>query len=67
MNDALKKPEKYRKRYMRTHKILSVLLDNEKDADIIEWLEKKENKSETVKMVLREFIRLDGLYEVKEK
>ena len=67
MNDALKKPEKYRKRYMRTHKILSVLLDNEKDADIIKWLEEKENKSETVKMVLREFIRLDGLYEVKEK
>ena len=38
MNETLKKPEKYRKRYMKNHKMLCVLLDNEKDKDIISWL-----------------------------
>ena len=38
MNDALKKNEKYQKRYMKRHKMLCVLLCNEKDKDIIDWL-----------------------------
>lgn len=53
MNDALKKPEKYRKRYMRNHKIMTMILDNEKDADILAWLDGKENKSEAVRELIR--------------
>lgn len=62
MNEALKKPEKYRKRYMRSHKMLTLLLDKEKDADIIDWLSSKDNRSEAVRTVLRDHMRLDGLY-----
>lgn len=56
MNDALKKNEKYQKRYMKRHKMLCVLLDNEKDKEIIEWLKAQENASESVRRVLRSWI-----------
>lgn len=56
MNEALKKNEKYRKKYMRSHKILTLLLDKKKDADIIEWLEPKENRSEAVRKAIRKEI-----------
>lgn len=56
MNDALKKNEKYQKRYMKRHKMLCVLLDNEKDKEIIEWLKAQENASESVRKVLRAWI-----------
>lgn len=53
MNEALKKPQKYRKRYMQKHKMLTLLLDNEKDEDIISWLGKQENRSEAVRTAIR--------------
>ena len=56
MNEELKKPEKYRKRYMRSHKIITLLLDNKRDADILDWLSKQENRSEAIRNVLRNFI-----------
>lgn len=56
MNEALKKPEKYQKRYMKRHKMLCVLLDNEKDKDIISWLKTQENASESVRRILRTWI-----------
>lgn len=56
MNEALKKNEKYQKRYMKRHKMLCVLLDNEKDKDIISWLGKQENASESVRRILRAWI-----------
>lgn len=56
MNDALKKNEKYQKRYMKRHKMLCVLLDNEKDKDIINWLKMQENASESVRRALRSSI-----------
>ena len=62
MNESLKKPEIYRKRYMKRKKMLCVLLDNEKDKDIIEWLGRQENASESVRSVLHDFILLDGDY-----
>ena len=62
MNESLKKPEIYRKRYMKRKKMLCVLLDNEKDKDIIEWLATQENASESVRNVLHDFILLDGDY-----
>ena len=52
-----KDPEKqkvYQKRYMDRHRMLSVLLHEENDKDIIEWLEKQENQSEAVREALRE-------------
>ena len=56
MNDALKKNEKYQKRYMKRHKMLCVLLSNENDKDIINWLKTQENASESVRRALREWI-----------
>lgn len=56
MNNALKKNEKYQKRYMKRHKMLCVLLDNEKDKDIINWLKTQENASESVRRALRTHI-----------
>lgn len=56
MNESLKKNEKYQKRYMRRHKMLTTLLDNEKDQDIINWLNKQENRSEAVREAIRAFI-----------
>lgn len=60
MNEALKKPkkpEKYQKRYMQKHKMLCVLLDNEKDKDIINWLKTQENASKSVREALRSWIK----------
>ena len=56
MNETLKKPESYKKRYMQKHKMLTLLLDNEKDKDIISWLGKQENRSEAVRMAIRSCI-----------
>lgn len=56
MNEALKKNEKYQKRYMKRHKMLCVLLSNENDKDIISWLKTQENASESVRRALRSSI-----------
>lgn len=56
MNEALKKRPKYQKRYMQKHKMLCVLLDNEKDKDIINWLKMQENASKSVREALRSWI-----------
>lgn len=56
MNEALKKRPKYQKRYMQKHKMLCVLLDNEKDKDIINWLKTQENASQSVREALRSWI-----------
>ena len=47
----------YQKRYMNKHKMLCVLLNKEKDKDIISWLESQENQSEAVREALREIRR----------
>ena len=62
MNEALKKPEKYRKKYMRTHRMLTVLLDNEKDADIIKWLNSRKNRSKAIREVLRKEAQSEKLF-----
>ena len=56
MNDALKKNESYQKRYMKSHRMLCVCLDREKDKDIVTWLEKQKSISESVKSVLKQHI-----------
>jgi len=53
MNNELKKDEKYRNKYMKTHKMLTLLLDKERDADIIRWLEGQDNRSKAVRMAIR--------------
>lgn len=59
MNEALKKNEKYRKKYMRSHKMLTLLLDKEVDADIIKWLEtiKAGERSAAVRTAIRKEIK----------
>ena len=53
MNETLKKPEKYRKRYMRSHKVYTFILDNEKDSDIIGWLNSRNNRSQAIRELIR--------------
>lgn len=60
MNTTLKKEEKYRKKYMHKHMMLTTLLDNKRDADIIDWLSKQENRSEAVREAIRAFIGRGG-------
>lgn len=60
MNTTLKKEEKYRKKYMRKHMMLTTLLDNKRDADIIDWLSKQENRSEAVRKAIRAFINKEN-------
>lgn len=56
MNEALKKKPKYQKRYMEKHKMLCVLLDKQKDADIIAWLNRQPVVSDSVRKILRLYI-----------
>ena len=57
MNEALKVDrtikKNYAKKYMERHRTLCVTLDNESDSDIIRWLETQENRSQTVREILR--------------
>ena len=54
MEIKIDKQKVYQKRYMNKHKMLCVLLNKEKDKDIISWLESQENQSEAVREALRE-------------
>lgn len=53
MNEALKKADKYQKRYMQKHRMLCVCLDKEKDEDIIEWMNEQACITASVKRILR--------------
>ena len=57
MEIKIDKQKVYQKRYMNKHKMLCVLLNKEKDKDIISWLESQENQSEAVREALREIRR----------
>jgi hypothetical protein len=61
MNETLKKKPKYQKRYMERHKMLCVLLSNERDKDIIDWLRTQENASESVRRALRSSIEYQDM------
>lgn len=43
----------HEKEYMKRHKTVCVTLSKEKDSDILDWLSKKENKSEAIRHALR--------------
>lgn len=53
MNEALKKTDKYQKRYMQKHRMLCVCLDKERDEDIIEWMNEQPCITASVKRILR--------------
>lgn len=56
MNTALKKEKKHinhQAKYMERHQTLCVTLDKKKDADIINWLDKQENRSEAVRSLIK--------------
>lgn len=58
MNSELKNVRKsinssYQKKYMERHVTLCVTLDKAKDKDIIDWLKKQENRSVSVRNLLR--------------
>ena len=67
MNKDLVKPKsdkkKHLSKYMERHLTLCVTLDKKNDKDIIDWLAKQQNRSQTVRSILRDFILLDGTYQ----
>ena len=56
MNSNLIKPTPGRSaaaKYMQRHQTLCVTLDKTKDAEIIDWLNKQPNRSESVRKILK--------------
>jgi metal-responsive CopG/Arc/MetJ family transcriptional regulator len=60
MNEALKKNEKYIKKYMSKHQMLTVLLNKGNDEDIIKFLWNQDNRSEVVRKAIREYMSKHG-------
>ena len=60
MNEALKKDEKYIKKYMQKHQMLTVLLNKGNDEDIIKFLWNQDNRSEVVRKEIREYMSKRG-------
>ena len=60
MNEALKKDEKYIKKYMQKHQMLTVLLNKGNDEDIIKFLWNQDNRSEVVRKARREYMSRRG-------
>ena len=63
MKRNISKQKVYQKKYMNSHRMLSVLLDEKNDKDIITWLGEQENRSESV----RRAIRADIIYRESTK
>lgn len=60
MNEALKKDLKYIEKYMQKNLMLTLLLKKDRDEDIINFLEKQDNKSAIVRRAIREYIKKHG-------
>lgn len=60
MNEALKKDMKYIEKYMQKNLMLTLLLNKERDADIIRFLDNQDNKSVVVRQAIREYIKKHG-------
>lgn len=54
MEKEINKKSASQARYMEKKKMIAFILDKEKDADIIGWLEKQENQSEAIREALKE-------------
>lgn len=60
MNEALKKDLKYIEKYMQKNLMLTLLLNKDRDEDIIKFLENQDNKSAIVRRAIREYIKKHG-------
>ena len=60
MNETLKKDMKYIEKYMQKNLMLTLLLNKERDEDIIKFLENQDNKSKVVRRAIREYIKKHG-------
>lgn len=60
MNEALKKDEKYIEKYMQKNLMLTLLLNKDRDKDIINYLENQDNKSKVVRRAIREYMSKRG-------
>ena len=60
MNEALKKDLKYIEKYMQKHQMLTLLLNKDRDKDIIKFLSDQDNKSAIVRRAIREYIKKNG-------
>ena len=60
MNEALKKELKYIDKYMQKNVMLTALLNKERDADIIRFLDNQDNRSVVVRRAIREYIKKHG-------
>lgn len=56
MKRNIAKQMEYQKKYLKKKRMITILLDNKKDADIISWMERQENKSDAIREVLRKHI-----------
>lgn len=56
MNEALKKDLKYIEKYMQKNVMLTLLLKKDRDEDIINFLEKQDNKSKVVRRAIRAYM-----------
>lgn len=60
MNEALKKDLKYIEKYMQKNLMLTLLLNKDRDEDIIKFLSNQDNKSAIVRRAIREYIEKHG-------
>lgn len=60
MNDTLKKDLKYIDKYMQKNLMLTLLLNKDRDEDIIKFLSNQDNKSAIVRRAIREYIKKHG-------
>lgn len=60
MNEAIKKDLKYIEKYMQKNVMLTLLLNKDRDADIIRFLDNQDNKSVVVRQAIREYIKKHG-------
>lgn len=56
MNEALKKDLKYIEKYMQKNLMLTLLLNKDRDEDIIKFLWNQDNRSEVVRKAIREYM-----------
>jgi len=54
MEKETSRKSEYQARYMTKRKMITFILDREKDAELIGWLEKQENQSEAIREALKE-------------
>ena len=52
--------KKHLLKYMSRHKTMCVTLSDENDSDILDWLDRQENRSESIRKALKIFIGMQN-------